>query len=102
MIQQAESTAAERIQGSARDRFDMHDEWVKFVSRHIFEYQLSTSFPKGRTFEIEAQGRTYDDWTVGRVSTVEGKARLIHSRSELSRETRARYVAYISLRGDIE
>ena len=95
-------SGVEKISGTALDHCDMHDQWVNFVSRHIFEYRLSNSIPKERSFEIEAQCRTCEAWSVGRVTTVAGKAKLVRSAHELSHEAKARYVAYISLRGSLE
>ena len=90
----------ERITGCALDRHDMHDQWLSFVARHIYGYHLCSC--KEPTFQIDAASRTCEEWSVGRIRTVAGKARLTRAATEISGDGRPRYVAFMSMRGRLE
>jgi len=94
--------AEDRISRRALESADTYDQWLSFIQRHIFEYKLSQSIPQERGFYFEARARTHHDWSIGRISTRLGRAQLSRGSAEIGRQSRSRYVAYISLTGEIE
>jgi AraC family transcriptional activator of tynA and feaB len=97
-----EHCAEDRISRRALESADTYDQWLSFIQRHIFEYKLSQSVPRERSFYFEARARTHHDWSIGRISTRLARAQLSRGSAEISRQSRARYVAYISLTGEID
>jgi AraC-like DNA-binding protein len=94
--------AKERITGSASERADMQDQWVNFVSRHVFSCKLSKSIPMEAGFQIDACSRSANGFTIARFATVAGKSQLVRGNSEIAGDERDRYVVYMSMRGDLE
>ena len=94
-------TAEESIAGSARERADMHEQWVEFVSRHAFICKLS-HFSMDAGFRIEARSRTVGGFTIARFATIAGKSQLIRGPAEIDHDAQERYVAYMSMRGNID
>lgn len=81
---------------------DTYDQWLSFIQHNIFEHKLSRAVPRQKNFHVKALGRSYDDWAVSRIITTAGKSQLIRDKREISAHPRARYMAYLSLRDDIE
>jgi AraC-like DNA-binding protein len=92
----------ERIAGSVRERKDMYEQWVRFVSRHIFACQLSDSIQPQAPFHIDAQSRSGNGFTIARFATVSGRSQLLRGPREIYIDPRDRYVVYASRRGDLE
>jgi AraC-like DNA-binding protein len=80
----------------------MYDQWLSFVQQNIFEHKLAREFPRQKDFHVKAMGRSVDDWAVSRIITTAGKSQLVRDGREISAHPRARYMAYLSLRDDIE
>lgn len=90
------------LHGSALDTPDMRERWLAFINRHILRYQLPVAYLHERDFAIEAQGRSVGQWAVCRVSTRAGKCQLVRRKTEINADPRERYMAYLSLRDEIE
>jgi len=95
-------TAEEKMAGSAREYPDSHARWVGFVSRHIYNCKLSTTIQAESEFQIDARSRSSHGFTVARFATVAGKSQLVRGTAEIAREERDRYVAYMSMRGELQ
>jgi AraC-like DNA-binding protein len=95
-------TSEEKIAGSARERFDMHQQWVNFVSRHLFTCKLSKTVPVEADFQIDARSRSANGFTIARFATTSGKSQLVRGATEIGDDGRDRYVVYMSMRGDLD
>src|ERR1700730_7880947 len=107
MRQQAKPAAFEdlvedRLTRRALDSADTYEQLLSFIERHIFEYRLSQSLPRERSFHFDAKARTHNGWSIGRVSTRLGRVQLSRGPSEICRTSQARYAAYVSVTGEIE
>lgn len=96
------STFSSAAGGQSACDTDMYDQWLSFVQQNIFEHKLGRELPRHRDFHVKALGRSVDDWAVSRIVTTAGKSQLIRDGQEISAHPRARYMAYLSLRDDIE
>lgn len=95
-------TGSEYLRGSTIDFHDLRDQWLTFIGRHILCHQLGSAYQLERNFAIEAQGRSVDQWSVCRVITLAGKSQLTRQNDDIRADARERYVAYLSLRDEIE
>lgn len=96
------SKRVDNLSGTARDRADMQDQWLAFLVRNVFKYKLLGSAVADKGFQINAQSRTDNGFTLARFETIRGKARLSRGPSEISADLSDRYVIFLSLRGALE
>lgn len=97
-----DGTAEEKMAGSARESPDLHARWVGFVSRHIYSCKLSQTIRAESEFQIDARSRSSNGFTIARFATVAGKSQLVRGTAEIARDERDRYIAYMSMRGELQ
>lgn len=98
----APTKPTDKLAGSLTTQRDIYDQWLKFVTGHLYEYNLTTGFPKNAAFEIKARCRSAEGFTIARFTTLGGKCQLDRAASEIGKDLQDRYALYLSLNGDIE
>jgi AraC family transcriptional regulator, positive regulator of tynA and feaB len=100
-VEQFRYKSEDKIAGSARDYANIHDQWIGFINRHLYKYRLS-SLPRDEHFQIRAESRTVDGFTLARFITVGGKSRLVRDSSDISDDMNDRCAFYLSIHGKLE
>lgn len=75
---------------------------MRFLARNLFTYRLTHSLSKDSNFRVTGCSRTANGTTSLRIDTKSGRSRLIREAEEIDNENSARYVIYLSLRGEFE
>lgn len=81
---------------------DAYERWLEFLERNLLTYRLVEGAPRDPGFQISASSRSSNGFTVGRIATVEGRARLERTAGLIGRDGNDRYIVYTSLRGQFE
>ena len=95
-------TPGSAISGSAAERATIHDEWLRFIGRHVCTYKLSHTLPRDPGFQIDARSRSANGFGIARFRTIAGKAQLVRDAREIAADSRDQYIVYAPLSGNLE
>jgi len=102
MMQLSVGTRETELYGSARERPDLCDEWLRFIKRNIHLYRLDSRAPMTPSFRVHGRVRSVGGFTVVRGITVAGKCSLRRDSAQIADDGQTRFGLYVSLRGGME
>jgi AraC-like DNA-binding protein len=88
--------------GSSSRRDDAYEQWLRFISRHLYHYRLTPGSSKASNFAINARCRSYAGFTVARFTTTGGRCQLNRAAADIATDGHDRYALYLTLSGDLE